>query len=195
MDTEYFEAIIQLRNAKPYVIEFMRKEIKTKKKVFIAKEKKVANGIDFYMNSQHFAQNLGKRLQQEFGGELKISRRLFSRSRLTSRTIYRVSVCYIAPDFKVGDVVKIDDKIIEIRNLGKGSIAGINLCSDKKINLLTKKKEIEVLEKMTAIVSKTYPHLEVIHPKTYQSVEIKNQRKTASKEIEVVVCGDTLFMV
>lgn len=195
MNSEYFEAILQLRKPRDEIVEFIEHETKARKTAFIAKKKKVQNGIDFYMSSQHFSQSLGKKLQQKFGGELKISQKLYSRNRLTSKETYRVSIFFRPFDFKVGDVVKIGDKIVSISALGRKNIAGTDLFTNKKANVEIKDKKIEILEKRKTVVSKTYPSLEVIHPDTYQSVPVKNPKKTVKKNVEVILYGGDVFIV
>ena len=131
---EYFEAIFQLRNPRDEILKFIDNELR-EQKVLVACRRDCSQGMDFYLSSQHSAQNIGKKLQQKFGGELKITKRLFSRSRITSREIYRVTVYYRPFDFISGDVVKIDRKIIRIKNIGKSNISGIDIMSDKKTSL------------------------------------------------------------
>jgi len=192
-NSQYFEATVQVRNPTGGIMDFIRKETSSRKGIFISGMKRISEGVDFNISSQHFAQSLGRKLQQRFGGELKITKRLFSRNRLTSREVYRVTVYYKPGAFKIGDVVKVGGKIIRVTNLGKGNIVGENLVVNKKINLDIKNRKIEVLEVKKAVVSKTCPKLEVIHPETYQPVEIANQKKVSGKEIKVVVSEDKVF--
>ncbi len=191
---EYYEAIFQLRNPRDEILQLIDSELKAQK-VIVACRRDCSQGMDFYLSSQHSAQNIGKKLQQKFGGELKITKRLFSRSRQTSREIYRVTIYYKPFDFIVGDAVKIDKKIVHITSIGKNNIVGIDLASRKKVNIPVKNKSIEILEIKKAVVSKTYPSLEVIHPETYQSVAVKNPMKINKKEINVVISDDDLFAV
>jgi len=58
------------------------------------KKEYVRNGIDFYLTSQRYAQSLGKKLKKTFKGELKISSKLFTVNRQTSKNVYRVNVLF-----------------------------------------------------------------------------------------------------
>ncbi len=92
----YYEAIIQLRPFDEKLIAFIVKKIKERENVYIVKEvilKKKA-GIDLYLSDQRFARALGKQLKRHFKGKLISSRKLHSRNRLTSKDIYRVTVCF-----------------------------------------------------------------------------------------------------
>jgi len=94
MHSEYYEGILQLRNPNEEVINFIRNQFKNNEKVWIAKQEKLKTGIDLYVSSNKFLLRLGKKLKKSFKGELKVSRKLHSKDRMTSKTIYRVTVCF-----------------------------------------------------------------------------------------------------
>ncbi len=90
----YFEAVIQLRNPTEELISFIRNQIKKRGNVFVAKEDIEKYGVDIYISDQRFARALGNKMKRAFKGELITSRRIFTRSRQTSRDVYRVTVCF-----------------------------------------------------------------------------------------------------
>ena len=94
----YFEAILQLRNPKSEIIDFINKALEKEKSkgVFLTKEEEVTNGIDYYITSKRFASKLGRLLKKKFKGELKLSPRLFTKDWLTSKDVYRLSVLFRA---------------------------------------------------------------------------------------------------
>jgi len=94
MHPEYFEGTLQLRNPNEEVINFVRNQFKNNEKVWIAKQEKVKTGIDLYISSNKFLLSLGKKLKKSFKGELKTSRKQHSRNKMTSKTIYRVTVLF-----------------------------------------------------------------------------------------------------
>ena len=94
MDKNYYEGKLQLRNPNQEVVNFISNQFKNNEKVWIAKTEKQKNGIDLYISSNKFLMALGKKLKKSFQGELKLSRKLFSKSRLTSKAIYRVTVLF-----------------------------------------------------------------------------------------------------
>src|SRR3989304_750083 len=142
---EYFEAIFQLRNSRQEILDFIDKELVAKKGMIVGR-RDYSNGMNFYITSQHAAQNIGKKLYEQFGGELKITKRLFSKSRQTSKEIYRVTIYYMPNDFIAGDVIKTGSKIIFIKGISKKNITGIDLSTHKKTNVLLKGGEITILE-------------------------------------------------
>jgi len=131
---QYYEGILQLRNPNKEVIDFIERHIEGKENVFITKKEKVRNGIDFYITSKKYLQNLGRKLQNCFGGELKISSRLFSRDRQTSKNIYRVNVLFRLPGFKKGDIIELKGDKIKVINIGK-NVFGKNIKTGKKVSV------------------------------------------------------------
>ena len=131
----YYEGTLQLRNPTKEVIQFAKNFIERNDKIFIAKESKVKGGVDLILSSQKIMQKIGKRLQKSFGGELKISRRLFSMNRLTSKAVYRVTVLFRLHKFKIGDIVKVGAKLIKITRIQQNKVFGIDVDSGKKISV------------------------------------------------------------
>ncbi len=99
MDRNYYEGKLQLRNPNEEVLNFINNQFKNNEKVWIAKAERLKTGIDLYISSNRFLLSLGKKLKKSFKGELKTSRKLFSKSRLTSKQLYRVTVLFrLSPD-------------------------------------------------------------------------------------------------
>ncbi len=92
--SNYYEAIIQLRPYDEKLVNFVLKRIKDRENVNIVKEVQLKTGIDFYLTDQRFARSLGKGLKRHFKGKLILSRKLHTRNRMTSRNVYRVTVCF-----------------------------------------------------------------------------------------------------
>jgi|SRR3989344_1100284 len=91
---DYFQAIIQLRPNDEKLLNFVLSQVKERKYVFISKEVKLKTGIDLYISDQKFARALGKKLKKSFKGKLILSRQLHTRDRMSSKDIYRVTVCF-----------------------------------------------------------------------------------------------------
>lgn len=91
---QYFEAKIQLRPFNKKVYDFIVKQVSKRKDVLITNEVKLKTGIDIYLTNQRFARSLGKKLKDNFKGELKITRTLHSRDRLKSKLKYRATVLF-----------------------------------------------------------------------------------------------------
>ncbi len=200
----YFEAILQLRNPYGDVEDMMHYVIqRTKEKaqegVFISKRKKTTNGFDLYLSSNSFAVEIGRELYRAFGGELKISKKTFSQHKLTSRVLYRVTVLFRMAPFRVGDVILFEGKPLKLLEVAKKVVAE-NIEKGRLVELHYKGilRSFEVLKPVKAIVSKTQPHLEIIHPETFQSVPIlplkKNSGLVPGEKTKVLVSEGKVWL-
>lgn len=114
----YFQGILQLRDVNEEVISFVRNQIKKRKdEVAITKTVNLPNGFDLYMTSQKFIRILGKKLKENFGGELKISSKLHTRSR-QGKDLYRVNVMFRLLRYKRGSIVTVRGEEVKIIRLG-----------------------------------------------------------------------------
>jgi len=91
---DYYEAKLQLRPYDEEVIAFAKQLIDENKNIFISKKAEYKYGVDFLTTSQKETQKIAKRLKNKFKGTIKISRKLHSRNKLTSKTVWRVTVCF-----------------------------------------------------------------------------------------------------
>jgi len=114
--SEYYEAILQLRNVADEVIDFVDKEIE-KKNIFMAKVIPVTNGHDYYLGNANLTKNLGKTLQEKYGGEFTVTATLFTRKE--GRPVYRLTVLFRAMPFKKGDQVEYHDEVYNVTMSGK----------------------------------------------------------------------------
>ncbi len=62
--------------------------------MWIAKEEKHKTGMDYYISSNRFLLQLGKKLKKSFKGEFKVSRRIYTQDRMSSKNVYRVTVLF-----------------------------------------------------------------------------------------------------
>ena len=131
---DYYEGTLQLRNPTKEVLEFVMESINKADSTLISKKEKVVNGFDLYITSQKFLQHLGKKLKKHFHGELKISSRLHTKNRITSRNIYRVSVLFRMPKFKKGDIMDYKGEKIKVIGVSKKILAK-NLTTGRKLRL------------------------------------------------------------
>ena len=200
----YFEAILQLRN--PYgdvddIIHYVSEKIRERAQegIFVSKKKKVTNGFDLYLSSNSFAVEIGRELYKRFGGELKISKKTFSQHKLTSKVLYRVTVLFRMAPFKVGDVILFGDAPLKILGIAK-KVDAENIEKGKLVELHYKDilRSFEALKPVNVIVSKTRPQLEIIHPKTFQSVPVspavKGSEFVSGEKIRVFISEGKVWL-
>ena len=131
---DYFEGILQLRNISNEVIEFAVKEIEKNENMHIAKIIRVTNGVDIYVYPQKLLRSLGSKLQHHFSGQLIVSRKLHTRSRVTSKDLYRVNMLFRAPKFKKGDIIEYKGDKIKVISIHKKVFAK-DIKTGKKLNI------------------------------------------------------------
>lgn len=107
MHNEYFEGVLQLRYPSEELLDFVDHAITNHGRVRIAKQKKMPDGVDLYLSNQRFLQHVGKQLNKRFSGQLKITTRLFTRDKTTSKDVHRVTVLFRLAQFKRGEAVVI----------------------------------------------------------------------------------------
>jgi len=202
--TQYFEGIIQLRNQDnsdfSNVRDFILNEVEKERKrgIFVTAEKEVKGGIDFYVTSQKYLQQLAQKVFKKFGGELKVNVQIFTRNRQTSKEVYRVNALIKLPAFSRNDILKIKNNLIKIKSFSGKLIVGTNLKTDKNVkidynadyDLVATTKDVKEV-----VVSKKHPSLEVLHPETYQSTRVENATKTKKDKVNVVVIEEKIYLI
>ncbi|MFH0874521.1 MAG: NMD3-related protein [archaeon] len=192
---DYLEGELQLRNLTPEIISFVDNYLKSEeRRAGVSKRVEFKNGFNLNFNSKKILHDLGNRLYSQFGGVLKESPRLFSRNNQTSKDIFRLNVYYEGPGFSTGDVIKFDNKILKIVKLGK-HVTGTDM-NGKNITFDTKYKEYSLMQKYNTTVSRQFPHIEILHPETYQSIPVENKAEVKIDEkVKVVIDGETAYLV
>lgn len=112
----YFEAILQLRDVKQEVHDFVAAEIK-RQKIPVTKVKTLKTGTDLYLADGQFTKSLGRKLQQQFGGKVLNTASLFGQKK--GKEIFRITVLFRGVPFKKGDVVDYNGDRYNVRSLGK----------------------------------------------------------------------------
>ena len=196
----YFEGILQLRDVDEEVIDYAVEEAKKQNQrgIFITKKLKVRNGFDIYLTKRGYIHELARELLNKFGGETKLSKKLFSRDKQRSRDIYRVNVLFRQSKFRKGDILKIDDELFKVRNIDRNIIA-VNIKTGKKTSIMPKQIRVRAAEEVKeTIVSLVFPHVEVLHPETFQSVKpenVKNKKFKVNQKVRVVVSDGRVWLV
>ncbi len=201
--SNYYESILQLRGEDRDIHEAFQHvlgsiDVKGQEGVFIAKKKRVKNGLDIYLSSNGFAVEVGRELFKKYGGDFVISKKLFSQHKQTSKILYRVTVLFRFPPFKLGEPILVGDDAFKVISIGKKVVLeGIETCRLHEISYRDALRNFQKPEKAKAIVSKTIPHLEVIHPKSYQSVPVfpinKKSGLSPGEKIKVLIHGQKVW--
>ena len=130
---DYYQGILQLRDINDEILNFVRNQVKKRGDAAITKAVRLDNGVDLYITSQKFIRMLGKKLKESFGGELKITSKLHTRSR-HGKDLYRVNVLFRLSKYKKGDVVSVRGDKLRLISIGK-KIFARNLSTGRKVTI------------------------------------------------------------
>src|SRR3989344_5848568 len=137
----YYEATLQLREVSLEIIKFAENEIK-KNKIHVAKFTEVTKGYDFQLADGKFAQNLGKKIQQKFGGKVLTTAALFSKR--DGHDIYRLTVLFRGVPYTRNEQVLYKGEEHTVIAIGK-EIVLQNILTKKKIHV--KYREMNLIKK------------------------------------------------
>ncbi len=202
-DGQYYEGILQIRGNNSSqlkkVLQSIKKKVhKAQPEVFINRFSEHKNGYDLYLTSKKHLQRIGKSLSQEYGGTLKQSRKLYSRSRQTGKEIYRITLVLRLWDFLPGDIILLDEKPAYVKSISGDSLSAITLHDEKKKNRKIQDEPLVLArsdELKTAQVVRFRPDLEVLDPVTYQPVKIENPSDTKKDRIKIFTYQDRFYMI
>ncbi len=191
MNSNYFQAIIQLRNPTDEAIAFLDKSLGSE----LSKVEKVRNGLDFYVKDKKIAEVKARKVRDRFGGAFNVAASLHTRNHQTSKDLYRLSILIRMPNFKKGEVLKIDSDLFRINGLGK-KVDVLNLKNWKK-KVLNYPEKFEILKPVKAQVVRILPEVEVLHPSTYQPVTLLNKPR---EDLEIdslvdVIIDDGVYFI
>jgi NMD protein affecting ribosome stability and mRNA decay len=169
----YFEGILQLRNARTDVKEYV-KNYAAKHEVFINKIVDKGKDVDYFFVRKKQLQPLALKLMRNFGAVIDSNAQLFSRNRLTSKDIFRVNTLVTLPDFAVGDVVEFEGAPFFVKETNK-IITGMNLATGKKATFRSDQaSSAKLLPRLKSKITIVRPEVQIIDPNTYEAMVVKN---------------------
>lgn len=196
----YYEAIIQLRTGEKTLDDDIRDEIvrwirdtvevqsKTNRSLFITKVEEVAGGVDFYLSSISLGKSLTRTLYERYAADVKESAKLITTSS-DGLEVYRVTYLVRLPQYHVGDIVKHNERVCQLTTINKTGGKLMDLVTFREfsvkkselldVKILMKKKDIT----QAVVVSKSDVEVQVLHPKTYLTLDLKIPKNTDVGEI------------
>ncbi len=193
----YYEAIIQIRNARNYmeIEKLIKKRIK-EKDAFISKKEEVKGGIDYYVGNKKVAFTIAKEIKEKFKGEINISSSLVGLK--NGRKIYRDTYRIKFPEYSVGDFVKINESLYRIVSIGK-KIELEDLEGRKKYiykNEIERIAKIKMEEKDAIVLYEDEKGLYVMDAKNYKTFFINKPKKwKKGKKIKIIEYEDRIYGV
>ncbi len=212
----YFESIIQIRGKGRELTKEEIKEIKerifslsertseTKRMAFIGEIKEVDGGLDVFAGTSDLGQKIAKAIIDDFGGSYSQSSSLIGMS--DGQEVHRVTYSVRLPSFKEGDIIRVNEDLIGIQDVGK-TINGIKLdtgenfrrnwkhLKNKDIEKVGEKKEI----KKGTVSLVTKKEAQIIDPWNYENVVLKKPdflgKRDEGKKIPVLKHNKEIFLL
>lgn len=209
----YWEAKVQFRGSKRNLsqrdldraldlVDSIVKERGSKdKNSFISKIETMHGGLDFYVGSNSLGKIISKKLQLEFGAELKESQKLMGRK--DGKDIYRMTYSVRVSDFRIGEFVELEGRVMKVLKLSPNRAILYVLDSGENISLgfedIKSAKLLggnEIVKDMV-VVSKTESEIQVLDPDTLKTVDVLLPEGfgIAGEQVKVVKCDLGYFLV
>ena len=205
----YYEAIIQLRtdgrDFERGELERMEKFIEDRvrsanKEVFVSEKRKVKGGADIYISDKRFAHSLVRDLKEMFGGETKVSPRLFGVK--DGVKVYRVTYLLRLPRYRKDDLIIKDGRILQIREIQSSKVRAIDLGNWREhtfrhrelSNCKVLKREDFVRE--SVVVSRRGRDIQILDPENYLTREVVLPKEIElGEKVKIVKYKDDIFIV
>jgi len=189
----YYEGILQVRNVKnrdfEAAIELFSKAMQLNHREFVSKTASHKDGMDYYLSSQKLLIKIARDIRKHFGGDLKITKKLFSN--IKGKEIYRITALCRLPSFGKDDIIVINNNPKVVNMVSKDYISIIDLDTHKKQKIPYTEPDSIIEERYEVQVIRKKPRPQVLHPLTYQETDIHGY--TSGSTIEVVIYNDKLF--
>ena len=214
----YYEAVIQFRadareikqdeyaKAEEIIEKSLIKQSKKDKLAYCPQIAKLKEGRDYYIGSLKSARKVVEALKDEFGGIIKESPRLISEDKSTGKGLYRIWISIRIPEFEIGDFIKYDNKISQVRDIDKNRVTCIDIANDNKkftialkhmedMELIKKEDEIET----TTVISKSPRTIQILDPSDYSAVDLEMKNEFADynigDEIKLIKIDNYIYLV
>ena len=187
----YYEAVVQFRadsreikdeeyaKADEVVERTLIKQSKKDKLAYCPQIAKLKEGYDYYIGSLKTGRKVAENLKEEFGGIIKESPRLISEDKSTGKGLYRIWISVRIPEFEIDDFIKYDNKLLQVKDIDKNRVVGVELTTNKRHTVpLKNMEEIELVKKSdeietTTIISKSPNTIQILDPSDYSAVDLE----------------------
>jgi nonsense-mediated mRNA decay protein 3 len=199
----YYEGIFQLRNKENEDYEKVLNEIEENvdKKINAAITKRIdqKNGIDLFFTDKKLLQSIGSLMHKKYGGEFVKSVRLYSQDRQSSKKVYRVNVLLRLSLYNSGDIIKLDNNYYKIISFSSDKMTILSLDNQKSKITKSNDNSIEIVAKkkdyIETTITKKKPHIEILHPITFESVPLSNNVDTVGSKINIIIVDNKIYSV
>lgn len=213
----YYESVVQFRadnreikpeeyeKADEIVDRTLQKQSKSDKLAYCPQRAKLKEGYDYYIGSFKSGNKVAEALKEEFGGVIKESPRLISEDKSTGKGLYRVWISIRIPEFEIGDFIKFENKILHVHSIGKNSLIGEEISTNKKHNIPMKNMDdIELVKKAdeietTTVISKSPQIMQILDPIDYSAVDLDMKdeygKYNVGDEVKLIRLDNYIYLI
>ena len=217
MQSGYYETVIQFRadnreikseeyaKADKIVARTLDKQAKVDKLAYCPQVAKLKEGYDYYIGSFKTGRKVAENLKDEFGGVIKESPRLISEDKSTGKGLYRIWISVRIPEFENNDIIEFEDRIIQVSDIDKNRVVGIDIKTNKKHNIPLKNMDnIKLVKKSTdiettTIISMSQKIIQILDPADYSAVdlEMKDDFKdyNIGDEVKIIKIDNYIYLI
>ena len=213
----YYEIVVQFRadsrdikpeeyaKADEIVERTLIKQSKSDKLAYCPQIAKLKEGYDYYIGSFKSGHKVAEALTEEFGGITKESPRLISEDKSTGKGLYRVWISVRIPEFEIDDFIRFEDKTLQVHSIGKNSVVGLDISTNKKHNIPMKNMEnIKLVKKSddietATVISKSPQFLQILDPLDYSAVDLnmceKYDNLNIGEEVKLIRIENNVYLL
>ena len=210
----YYEAIVQIRPDRTKLsteeiddlgstvrslVEQMRN--KGNRALFITDEGEKHGGLDFFLSDKSAAQSIAKKIQEQYGGEIKQSSKNVGMK--DSKQLYRMTYLIRLPPYRKDDFVSYNKSFYLISSIHANRVRMVSL--DSWDEIVVEIKELEKtkilggknLIKEMIFVSQSKKEIQLMNPDNYEIFEIRKPKEIKYKTTTVptVKIDDDVFLL
>jgi nonsense-mediated mRNA decay protein 3 len=197
----YFESVIQIRADKRFpsseeiqtIDQIIRAKISSlsvkNRMAYVSDVSMIKEGVDYYIGSYKAARKIATAVKDVMGGVVQESPRLVGRDKSRGKDLYRIWISIRLPDFQKNDFIEyenrkgkvkgFDGKKILLKDLESQDVWSVMWKEYNKIKVVARSSDI----KTTSVTSKTPKTIQILHPDTYQPLDIDINKETSDLEI------------
>ncbi|CDG65595.1 MAG: ribosomal export protein [Methanobacterium sp.] len=186
----YYESVLQLRadkraltrkeisTADRIIEKVLEKLFRTNRMAYISQRAELKEGVDYYFGSYKASRKISQALKEEMGGILGESPRLMGRDKSAGKDLYRIWISLRLPSFQPGDFLAYSDNLGQVTDLNGKKIMVMDLNTLGKNSISWREyPHLEVVAqkeniKTTTVTSKSPTQIQILHPETYQPVDL-----------------------
>ena len=186
----YYEAVLQLRaddrslksdeiqSADENIKHQLEKLVPHNRMAYLSQRLELKEGIDYYFGSLKAARKIGNSLKENMGGVLGESPRLMGRDKSTGKDLFRIWISLRLPFFQKGDflthkehigqIIDINGRKITIKDLKTMDKTSLSWREYSNLKMVARRDDV----KITTVTSKTPTQIQLLHPETYQPLDL-----------------------